>query len=192
MATNEKKKLDTVKTPRALGCYVFLKKARAAMEPGREDEYSATLLWPKTTNLDAVKKAILDAAVEKFGPNAAASLGGRLRSPLRDGDEKFAENGDVNFKGKLFINAKNTRRPGIVDAQNNVVDPAEVFSGCYFHAALRFFGYDKKGNKGVAASLQNLMLVGKGPRIDGGKSADKEFEGFTPDVMEDEDLSDMV
>jgi hypothetical protein len=49
------------------------------------------------------------------------------------------------------------------------------------------------GNKGVGIGLQNLMLVGKGPRIDGRKSADAEFKDFQPDVREgDGELGDML
>jgi hypothetical protein len=187
-----KKTSESVKTPRALGCYVFLTKPRA--QDNGDPAYSIALLFEKTADLSKVEAAIVEAAVGKWGPNAVAALkSGRLRNPLRDGDEKFTETGDQHFKGKRFLNAKSTSRPGLVDTNMQPVDPNEVYSGCFFHAAVRFYAYDKNGNKGVGAGLQNLMLVGKGTRIDGRKSADKDFEGFQADVREgDADIGDMI
>lgn len=180
----EVQKNENIKTPRALGCFVFLTRPRPGLNGG-EAKYSLMLLWDKTVDLSKLKEAIVAAATSKFGVNAKAALqSGRLKNPLRDGDVKFAEGGDETFKGKVFMNAGSTTRPGIVDTNGAPVDPSETYSGCYFHAAVRFFPYDKAGNKGVGVGLQNLMLVSKGPRIDGRKSADAEFKDFTPDVRE--------
>jgi hypothetical protein len=188
----DKKKNEAVKSPRALACYVYLQKPRPGMN-GQEPSYQLALLWDKKADLSKLEAAIVEAAVSKWGPNAVTALkNGKLKNPLRDGDEKFAEDGDENYKGKKFLNAKSTSRPGIVDTNMQPVDPADVYSGCYFHAALRFYPFDKGGNKGVGAGLQNLMLVSKGPRIDGRKAAEKEFDGFTPDVREGDDVSDMI
>lgn len=175
-----------VKTPKALFCFVTLVKPRA-MEPGKEPEYSVNLLWPKTQNLDAVKKAIIAAAVEEFGPNAVKLLvpGGKLDNPLRDGDQKFAESPEkyAAFKDKFYINAKSRQRVGIVDANRAPVDPGEVYSGCFGHASLRFYGYDWQGKrKGVGCGLQALMLVNKGPRLDGREDAASAFKEFEPDT----------
>jgi hypothetical protein len=186
-------KVENVKTPRALGCYVFLQKPRAGQNGG-DLKYGVTLLWEKKADLSKLKAAIEQAAVGKWGPNAKLALEkNKLKNPLRDGDEKFTETGDVHFKGKVFVNATSTTRPGLVDTNLTPVDPNEVYSGCFFHAALRPFAYDRNGNKGVGIGLQNLMLVGKGPRIDGRKSADAEFKDFQPDVRDsDGELGDML
>jgi hypothetical protein len=188
------KKRENVKTPRALGCFVFLKSPRPGMNGG-EAKYGIMLMWPKNADLSRLTKAIEEAAVSKWGPNAVNALKtGRLKNPLRDGDKKFEEGGDETFKGQVFMNASSTSRPGIVDTNGVPVDPSEVYSGCFFHAAVRFFPYDKNGNKGVGVGLQNLLLVSKGPRIDGRKSADKDFENFTPDVRDGDnsDIGDMI
>lgn len=189
----EPKKNENVKTPRALGCYVKLQKPQPGPNGG-EPKYSIMLLWDKKTDLSRIKAAIEEAAVAKWGPNAKLALEKKkLKSPLRDGDEKFEESGDPIYQGKVFLNAGSTSRPGIVDTNMVPVDPSEVYSGCFFHAALRFYPFDKSGNKGVGAGLQNLMLVAKGTRIDGRKSADKEFADFQPDVREGDDaIGDML
>lgn len=181
-------KRENVKTPRALGCFVFLKSPRPGLNGG-EPKYSLMLMWDKTVDLSVIKKAIVDAAQVKWGEHALAALkSGKLKNPLRDGDKKFEEGGDETFKGKVFMNASSTTRPGIVDVNGVPVPPDRVYSGCFFHAALRFFPYDKGGNKGVGCGLQNLLLVSEGPRIDGRKSADAEFADFKPDVRADDKL----
>lgn len=183
-------KLRNVRTPRALGCYVTLAKPRA-MEVGKEPEYSVALLWPKTADLSDIKAAISEAAVSKWGPAAPRLLGTKLRTPLRDGDTK-GEVGepDPHYAGKWFVNARSKQRIPIVDNNLVPVDPNEVYSGCYFHAQLRFFPYDKNGNKGVGCGLQNLMLVGKGTRIDGRETAEQAFKDFVPEVMDGDDSMD--
>lgn len=195
--TTETKKLRNVKTPRALGCYVTLDKPRA-MEAGKEPEYSIALLWPKTTDINDIRKAIVEAAESKFGPAAGKMLGGKLKTPLKDGDLKTDDEGNVDpvYKGKWYVNARSKTRVRIVDAQLQDVDPKEVYSGCFFHAQLRFYPFDWKGqSKGVGCGLQNIMLVGKGKRIDGREDAETAFKDFQPDVVEDEtggDISDMM
>jgi hypothetical protein len=182
-------KLKNVRTPRALGCYVTLAKPRA-VEQGKDPEYSVSLLWPKSTDLSEIKKAIEDAAVSKWGPAAPKLLGTKLKNPLRDGDLKVNDDGEVDpvYKGKWFISARSKQRVAIVDHEMQPVDPNEVYSGCFFHAQLRFYPFDwnKGQSRGVGCGLQNLMLVGKGKRIDGRETAEQAFKDFTPDVVEGE------
>lgn len=205
------KKSENVKAPRALGCYVTLLKPRA-MEAGKEPEYSIALLWPKAkaADLAPLRKAIAEAAVSKFGPGAVLApplrdafglklLNSKLRNPFRDGDEKVellegGEKKNAEYEGTVYVNARSKQRVSIIDTNHAPVDPAEVYSGCFFHASLRFYPYDQKGNRGVGCGLQSLMLVHKGKAIAGRVSAEKDFENFVPDVegLEgDEGLSDM-
>lgn len=184
----EAAKLRNVKTPRALACYVTLAKPRA-MEVGKDPEYSVALLWGKNVDISDIRKAIDEAAISKWGPAAPKMLGGKLKTPLKDGDAKTDDAGVVDpvYKGKWFVNARSKQRVSIVDADLAPVDPNEVYSGCYFHAQLRFYPFDWKGqSKGVGCGLQNLMLVGRGKRIDGRETAEVAFKDFAPDVVEDE------
>lgn len=197
MAETLAEKKESIKTPRALGCFVYVNKPRPGLSGG-DAKYSLMLLWKKGTDLTAITTGIKEAAASKWAGQAADGFkSGRLKSPLRDGDKKFAEGGDETFKGMVFMNASSTTRPGIIDSDKNQVDPSSVYSGCEFHATVRFYPYDKNGNKGVGCGLQNLMLVNRGKRIDGRKSADSDFEGFTPDIDAGDtagadDLSDML
>lgn len=185
-------KLRNVKTPRALGCYVTLAKPRA-MEAGKEPEYSIALLWPKTTDISDIKKAIEEAAVSKFGPAAGKLLGTKLKTPLKDGNLKVNDDGEVDpiYAGKWFVNARSKQRVPVVGVDLQPIDPSEVYSGCFFHAQLRFYPFDwnKGQSRGVGCGLQNLMLVHKGKRIDGRETAEQAFKDFTPDVVEGDDAT---
>jgi hypothetical protein len=182
-------KLRNVKTPRALGCYVTLAKPRA-MEVGKEPEYSIALLWPKTTDISDIRKAIEEAAVSKWGPAAPRLLGTKLKTPLKDGNTKVNDDGEIDpiYKDKWYVNARSKQRVPIVGVDLQPVDPSEVYSGCFFHAQLRFYPFDwnKGQSRGVGCGLQNIMLVGKGKRIDGRETAEQAFKDFQPEVMDDE------
>jgi hypothetical protein len=182
-------KLRNVKTPRALGCYVTLAKPRA-METGKEPEYSIALLWPKSTDLTDLRNAINEAAVSKWGPAAPRLLGTKLKTPLKDGNLKVNDDGEVDpiYKDKWYVNARSKQRVPIVGVDLQPVDPSEVYSGCFFHAQLRFYPFDwnKGQSRGVGCGLQNIMLVGKGKRIDGRETAEQAFKDFQPEVMDDE------
>jgi Protein of unknown function (DUF2815) len=189
-------KLRNVKTPRALGCYVTLAKPRA-MEAGKDPEYSIALLWPKTTDLSDIRKAIEEAAISKFGPAAPKLLGTKLKTPLKDGNLKVNDDGVIDpiYKDKWFVNARSKQRIPIVDHTLATVDPNEVYSGCFFHAQLRFYPFDwnKGQSRGVGCGLQNLMLVGRGKRIDGRETAEQAFKDFVPEVTEDDgDVGDLI
>jgi hypothetical protein len=193
---DEKQKSTTknIKTPRFTASYLTIVKPRAA-EPGKEPEYSVAMLWPRTADLKAIKAEIDRVAFEKFGKEGVEKIrAGKWKGYLRDGNDKAEGEKHAEYKDKLFLNAKAKTRPGVVGVDGFPIDPGEVYSGCDFHASLRFYAYDQKGNKGVGCGLQALLLVHKGTRLDGRADATEEFSDFTPDVRESDasDISDMV
>lgn len=185
MATPSKKLI----LPPALGSFVFIWEARPPMDGKGEPKYSIALLWPKKTDLKELKQAINDVATQAFGKDAPNLLAkGKLWNPLRDGDEDKADYAD--FKGMVYVNAKSTQKPGIVDKNvKPIIDREEAYSGCIYRASVSLFAYDKGGQKGVAVGLQNLQVVkGKAegmPRLDNRKTAEEEFEAF---ASENDDL----
>jgi hypothetical protein len=189
MAEAVKAKLKNVKTPRALGCYVTLAKPRA-MEVGKDPEYSVALLWPKTTDLSEIKRAIDEAVTSKWGPGAVRLLGGKLKNPLKDGD---LPRWMTTATWTPSTRASGSSTPAASSACPSSMRTSSRWTrtrstqGCYFHAQLRFYPFDWKGqSKGVGCGFQNIMLVGKGKRIDGRETAEQAFKDFTPDVVEGE------
>jgi hypothetical protein len=63
-----------------------------------------------------------------------------------------------------------------VDADlNPILDPDEVYSGCYGRASLTFYAYNQQGSKGIACGLNNLQKLEDGERLGGVSSAASDF-----------------
>lgn len=156
--------------------HVFTPKA---MEEGAEAKYNVSILIDKQDKAAIARiEAAIEAAIET-GKNKLADKSGKinralLKLPLRDGDVDRAD--DDSYAGKLFINASSNRKPGIVDADKlEITTPDEFYSGCYGRAAVNFYAFNAKGNKGIAAGLQNLQKLEDGERLDGSSSAEEDF-----------------
>ena len=85
-----------------------------------------------------------------------------------------------------FLNANSTQKPGIVDRDlNEILDPDEVYSGCWGRASINFFPYNSNGNKGVGVGLNNIQKLKDGERLGGARaSAEDDFGG---DDFEDDE-----
>jgi hypothetical protein len=109
--------------------------------------------------------------------------------PLRDGDEERADEAP-EYKGMYFFNCKSDRKPGIVDKDcNEILDPDEVYSGCWGRVSVNFYPYSVNGNKGVAVGLNNVQKLKDDQRL-GGAAASAE-DDFNDDFefSEDDDFS---
>lgn len=154
---------------------------------GSEPKYSVSLIIPKSDKetINKIKKAIQ--AAYKEGASKLRGKGNvlptldQIHNPLRDGDVDKAD--DEAYKNAMFVNAKNSTRPGIVDVNlNRIIDPSEFYSGCYGRASITFYAYNRNGNRGIACSLNNLQKVADGEPLGGKSRAEDDFaDGFTPD-----------
>lgn len=106
-----------------------------------------------------------------------------MKSPLRDGDVERPE--DEAYAGHYFINANSKLKPGVVDANlNEIIDPAEFYSGCYGRASITFYAYNVNGNKGIACGLQNLQKLKDGEPLGGSRaSAASDFGDFDDEFL---------
>ncbi|MNO32457.1 hypothetical protein D3C76_224460 [compost metagenome] len=166
-----------------------------------EDDYgnlwfSTAILIPKDDKATLAKyKAIIDVLKEQ----AKAKYGGKLpkdfHTPLRDGDEEAEEKGEA-YEGHYFFNAKSKNKPGIAkpigkDADGKtkfaeITDTTEVYSGCYAKVSVNFYLFDTKGNKGIAAGLNNIVKVQDGDFLGGRSSVNDDFanEDFDDDIVD--------
>ena len=171
-----------MKTPKCLGCYVFLLDPRqpsAKDAAGKKPSYEVCLLLEKNDPfIGQMKQAIAKIATEAFGPMAVEQLkSGKIKNPLHDGDVDRPE--DKNFAGKVYFNAKSTREVQVVDAKlQPVFERKECYSGCFFRASMNVAAYDYEGTKGVTCYLNAVQVVAKGPHLDSTVDATKEFEEF--------------
>jgi hypothetical protein len=157
-----------------------------SMEDGGQKFYSCALLIPKSDKATVKKiNAAVEAAKEqgktsKFG----GKLPGNLKLPLRDGDEERPD--DETYKGNYFINVKCKQKPGLVDKDlNPILDPADLYSGCYVRASINLYPFNTSGNKGVGAGLNNIQKLADGEALGGRSRAEDDFEAVSE---EDDDL----
>jgi Protein of unknown function (DUF2815). len=179
-------------------CHIF----EPRPDDNGEEKYSVSILIPKEDK-DTLRKikAAVDAAVEQ---GKSSKWGGKipvnLKKPLRDGDEERPD--DEAYAGHYFLNATSKTKPGIAkpigkgsDGKvkfQEITDSTEVYSGCYAKVSLNFYPYDAKGNKGVAAGLNNIVKVQDGEFLGGRASLHDDFanEDFDDvvDSYEDDDF----
>lgn len=150
---------------------------------GNDPKYSAALLIPKTDTL-AVKA--IKAAIEEAKQNGKDKWGGKipsnLRSPLRDGDEEREDHPE--YAGMYFINASAINQPKVYDRDGSeIIDPEEIYAGCYVRADINFFAYSTNGNRGIGAGLNSVMKWADGERLSGYTASASAYD----DDYEDED-----
>lgn len=181
-------------TPVAILSYPWLDEAQPPQEQGGKAMFSAALIfdpatmakYPQFGNLGndfATLKAITNVAAQtKFGDKLPSLLRNPNFKPgyRTDGDEKGYP------EGALYINARSERRPGLVYLypdgsgkpaivpEDRIVE--DFYPGALVRAVVRAYGFDTKGNRGVAWGLNHLQLVdATAPRLDNRKAATEEF-----------------
>ena len=151
---------------------------------GSEPKYSISAIIPKsdTKTINRIKAAIEVAkqeSISKWGDKIPPNL----KLPLRDGDIDRPD--DEAYANSYFLNANSRVKPQIVDNDVQfILDPAEVYSGCYGNITVTFFGYNSNGNRGIAAGLGNIQKVKDGEPLGGRARACDEFSP----VDDDEDF----
>lgn len=159
---------------------------------GSDPKYSISLIIPKsdTATLDqiraAIKQAYEEGASKLKGSGKSIPPLDAIRIPLRDGDKEHPD--DEAYQNSYFMNANARERPGIVDAAlHKIIDPDEVYSGCYGRAAVSFYAYNASGNRGIACGLNNLQKIRDGERLGGKASAESDFGQFADTSATTED-----
>lgn len=167
--------------------YVNIFKSRAFRD-GQDAKFSICLLIPKEDKKTikeiraAIDEAIQGGVSSKWNGKKPANL----KLPLRDGDAERADEAP-EYEGMFFLNANSNSKPGIVDKDlNEILDPDEVYSGCWGRASINFYPFNSNGNKGVGAGLNNIQKLKDDERLGAARaSAESDFGG---DEYEDEDF----
>lgn len=168
--------------------YVNIFKSRA-FQSGQDAKYSVCLLIPKKDKA-ALKKirAAIDEAIQE---GIASKWGGKkpanLKLPLRDGDDERADEAP-EYADMFFLKANSTQKPGIVDRDlNEILDPDEVYSGCWGRASINFYPFNTNGNKGVGVGLNNIQKLKDDERLGAARaSAESDFSDSFEDDEDDD------
>ena len=165
--------------------YAHLFEPSAVGDDG-DKKYSVSAIIPKSNKelIAQIEKAI-KAAKELGKAKWGGKIPAKLKEPLRDGDEDRPD--DDAYADSYFVNCSAKTKPGVVDKNRKpVLDQEEVYSGCYGYVSVNFYPFDAKGNKGVAAGLNNVMKTKDGEPLGGRLSAEEDFAELV--VEDDEDL----
>lgn len=151
-------------------------------ENGGDPKYSVTLLIPKadTVTINAIyaeiEKAKQEGAQKAFGGNIPPMC----RIPIYDGDgyrpsgEAFGE----ECRGCMVMTASAKLQPSIVGLDMQaIINPADVYSGCYIRANINFFAYNTNGNKGIGCGLNAVQKIEDGEPLTMRVSAEDAFGG---------------
>jgi len=141
---------------------------------GGEEKYRAVLLFDKSSDLSALKTAIIAARSLKF-PGKDSEFFKTLKYPIRDGSVKAVDkDGKPDptsfYHDRLFMTVKSDFQPQVVDKSNlPILDPKAIYGGCRVVVAVAFFGYGHLGNYGVSCSMRAIMKIADGDPIGGGR-----------------------
>lgn len=161
--------------------YVHLDKPYSQNNDPEDARYSATILLPKT---DKRGKAALDAAlaeaVEKAKEKHGRSFPPAPKTSIHDGDGVRPSDGmpfPDECKGMWVFNARSKQAPQCVDMYKQpLLDPTEIYSGCWAHVGVTLYGYVNSANKGVAVALETVMKARDGEPLGGARaSAEDDF-----------------
>lgn len=165
--------------------YVNIFKSRA-FQADQDAKFSICLLIPKEdkATLKKIKAAIDEAIQEGVSSKWNGKKPANVKLPLRDGDEERADEAP-EYEGMMFLNANSTQKPGIVDKDlNEILDPDEVYSGCWGRASINFYPFSVNGNKGIGVGLNNVQKLKDGEHLGAARaSAESDFD----DDFEDDD-----
>lgn len=136
-------------------------------------KYQVQLIIPKTDKETIALISALEKSAQEDGK--AKMWNGKLpkkySGPLHDGDIEQDTTERPEYEGCYYINAKSTRRPGVVDKDREIItDEFELYGGCYVRATLAFFPYENSGNAGVGCLLNNIQKLEEGDKFGSGVS----------------------
>lgn len=157
-------------------------------DDGSEPKYSLCLLIPKSDTKTVAKiNAAIEAAKVRGQQKYGSAFPAKPKSPLKDGDGS-KNNGDdygPECAGHWVLNTSSKSKPGAVDRnREDILDPAELYSGCYGRASLNFYPFVVPSNKGIACGLQNVQKLDDGEPLGGGRTrAEDDFK----DEWDDDD-----
>ena len=176
-----KKKKTKITTPEFTACYSNVFEPRETLSG--DSKYSISMVFKKSRDLTNLYKAAKNAAINKWGPDEK-KWPKNLRSPFRDGDTDRPD--DEVYQNSVFINASSKSKPGIVDTNlAPIINEAEFYSGVVARAALNFYAYNKAGNQGISAGLNNLLKISEGDHLGGSSKPEDDFADFKAENDED-------
>lgn len=140
-------------------------------DPSKPAKFGATLLFPKTADISALKALMLETATEKWGAEALRNPAFKLKNPILDGDVKCAERvaeGKTpwdGYAGCVFIRATTSVQPQVFDQECKLIPALQqkrVYAGMYVRAQVHCFAWENINKKGVSFGIDSIQIVRDG------------------------------
>lgn len=136
-----------------------------------EARYSITVIVPKTdtVTVEKIKSAIQAAAEAGAQKHFGGKIPTKVKNTFKDGDTETNDMGDLQkekypeYANSYYIRLSTKIKPKVLNANHEeIIDPTEVYSGCYGRVSMTFFAYSGNGKSGVSAALNNVMKTRDG------------------------------
>lgn len=178
--------MSKVITGKGILSYAHIFKPQAGIGGG-EERYSTSFIISKSdtatiTNLEKAIESAIKEGISRYGSKFGKAA--NFRNPLRDGDIEKPD--DAAYTDSYFLNVKSKTKPGVVDKDlNEIIDPSEVYSGCYARLSIVAFPYSVNGSTGVSFALQNIQKLADGTPLGSKARAADDFSAFANDDEDD-------
>ncbi len=145
-------------------------------DEGGEPKYGATFILDKKAHAPLIK--LIEETCARVALDFFKKKVPLKRICLRDGNDYDGKDGYGDEV--MFVSAKETRRPIVVDGDLTPLtkDDTRPYAGCYVNATIRVFAYEHKtGGRGVSAALRAVQFYKDGESFGAGPvNAEDEFE----------------
>jgi len=169
---------EKITTPIVRCVYPNLAAPKPADSEINANKYTLLVLVPKseTAWVEKCRGLIKAVATEKFKSKAT-----NVKSPLKDGDEKLNDDGDVveMYKDHWYFNLSSAKTPFIINGMKLPVSDSEkaaIKGGDYVRVQIGLAAYDNIGNKGVGSYLNIVQFVRPGASLGGSPNDISEFD----------------
>lgn len=145
-------------------------------------KYSVTIIVPKSDEktVKAIKTAIQKAAEKGAQKHFGGRVPTNVANTFKDGDTETDDMGDLvnikypEYKGCYYMRLQTKFKPKVLNKERQeIIDPTEVYSGCYGRVSLTCFAYSGDGKRGVSACLNNVMKTRDGEPLTSQLSGDE-------------------
>ena len=176
---SEKSKLIKVLTPEFRASYPSIFTPKKNDLNGKE-EYSVMALFPKDADLKPLFAAAKEVTESVWGKDKA-----KWPKNLKDPFKKQDPTKPGHTEGAYFLNIKcdaSKNVPGVLNAKKvQIIDPTEIYGGCYGRATITFFAYDLPAAKGVSMLLNNFQKTRDGDPFGNRSKPEDDFTAFGTD-----------
>lgn len=155
------------------------------------ESYEANFVWPKTTDISALKAAVLAAAAQEWGEEKAKDLLKKelIKQPILDGDGKQGRSKEgeqyKELAGCYFVRASTKIAPALFSRKVTAANEKDdLYSGCYVYPVLHAYTWESaEQGKGVSIGMTMVQMAKDGDRLGGTGERDpsKFFEKIDTD-----------